>query len=135
MKKYLLLFVMMIAVLVVSGCGTKYPLGYEFGLKTGESAGIEDENLEFTFIEVAGDSRCPADVTCIWAGEATFTVRISTDGFDEEVEVVQTGLTNGTEPAEYGDYSVVFRLLPYPMSAQEFDPDSYTLWIATEKVR
>ncbi len=38
-------------------------------LHVNESAFIESENLQITLNRI-DDSRCPSDVTCIWAGEA-----------------------------------------------------------------
>lgn len=46
--------------------------GQEALLHPGERAVFEadGERLEVLFVGVTADSRCPVDVTCIWAGEA-----------------------------------------------------------------
>ncbi|MDO9445893.1 MAG: hypothetical protein Q7K37_11305, partial [Dehalococcoidia bacterium] len=46
--------------------------GQEAFLQPGERAVFEagGERLEVLFVGVTADSRCPVDVTCIWAGEA-----------------------------------------------------------------
>jgi hypothetical protein len=46
--------------------------GQEALLHPGERAVFESdgERLEVLFVGVTADSRCPVDVTCIWAGEA-----------------------------------------------------------------
>jgi len=46
--------------------------GQEAFLHPGERAVFEadGERLEVLFVGVTADSRCPVDVTCIWAGEA-----------------------------------------------------------------
>ncbi len=48
-------------------------LGEEFELAVHQTAQITDENISITFQEVLEDSRCPVDVTCIWAGLAKAT--------------------------------------------------------------
>lgn len=40
----------------------------DFMLKTGESVQIERGLGLITFIKIVEDSRCPTNVTCVWAG-------------------------------------------------------------------
>jgi len=47
-----------------------------FELHIGETATLETENLEVTFESLLGDSRCAADVTCIWEGQAEIRLRV-----------------------------------------------------------
>lgn len=59
--------------MLLAACGTgaaspsPLPLDVEIVLAPGESVGSE---LRLTFDRVASDSRCPADVQCIWEGDA-----------------------------------------------------------------
>lgn len=46
-----------------------------FTLRVGESAYSPDIG-RFQLREVRDDSRCPADVTCVWAGDAVVTVML-----------------------------------------------------------
>ena len=48
----------------------------------GESLNIED--LEFKFVAVESDSRCPKGVQCIWAGEAVVLLDVFKNG--EKIE-------------------------------------------------
>ena len=53
--------------------------GEEFTVKIGEQVLVKDTNLTVRFLRVAEDSRCPVDVTCVWAGNARleFELRVS----------------------------------------------------------
>jgi hypothetical protein len=55
-------------------------LDSEFELAVDESGIIEAENLRIDFWNVAGDSRCPVDVVCVWEGEAIIELNIFKSG-------------------------------------------------------
>jgi hypothetical protein len=55
-------------------------LDSEFELAVDESGIIEAENLRIDFWNVAGDSRCPVDVVCVWKGEAIIELNIFKSG-------------------------------------------------------
>ena len=48
-------------------------------LARGQQAVIADESLTIELVEI-NDSRCPAKVTCIWAGHAAVTLQVSKPG-------------------------------------------------------
>lgn len=48
----------------------------EFELGLGDTALLADTDIEITFSVVTGDSRCPSDVVCITAGQATILLLI-----------------------------------------------------------
>ncbi|MDA1349416.1 MAG: hypothetical protein O3A47_11225 [Chloroflexi bacterium] len=87
-----------------------------FKIKEGDSAALVSESLEVRFDAVVSDSRCPANVTCIWAGEAKVAVSLA-DSSGNEIGKVE--LTIGADPdaayANVGDYSIALMALdPYP---------------------
>ncbi|WP_019634187.1 hypothetical protein [Actinomadura atramentaria] len=49
--------------------------GTEFTLAPGESVRVRGAPLTLTFVRVAGDSRCPREVQCVWQGDATVVLR------------------------------------------------------------
>ena len=51
-------------------------LGDSFDLKNGESVSIKNEQLNFQFVNVPEDSRCPIGALCIWAGNAKVVIKI-----------------------------------------------------------
>ena len=69
------------------------PLDEPFPLRVEQSADITGTPLRLHFVAVTEDSRCPADVVCVWAGNARVQLRAERggDGDSEEVRL-NTGL-------------------------------------------
>jgi hypothetical protein len=75
-----------LAVAVSSGCLSLAPsrvnaprevsLGSAFDLRVGDAVRIAGEPLTITFDRVTDDSRCPTNVTCVWAGDAIVHLRL-----------------------------------------------------------
>lgn len=61
---------------------------YSSTLQIGEMLNLGNRSLKFK--NVVSDSRCPKDVTCIWAGEAIVSVEVYEDGkcIEEKLIVV-----------------------------------------------
>lgn len=109
-------------------------LDSQFELKIRQQAIIESEDVTVTFVEVAGDSRCPSDVVCIWQGQAMVTVAVEVDGED----IGESTLVIGADPAPsaaFGQYSVrLVGLEPYPQSSTPTDPEDYVAGFVVSKV-
>ena len=60
---------------IPAGADVQDSLPTELSLKAGEERAVA--GVKVGFREVRGDSRCPADVQCIWAGDATAVVMVS----------------------------------------------------------
>jgi len=54
--------------------------GETFELRIGQIAATSDGSLFLTLGGVESDSRCPVDVTCVWAGNAAVTIGTGTAG-------------------------------------------------------
>jgi hypothetical protein len=54
-------------------------LGDPFHVQQGESVELT-QGVNLKFIEVTNDSRCPADVSCIWQGEAVLEIELLAQG-------------------------------------------------------
>jgi len=67
--------------------GSATTLDAPIQLAPGESAVFKAEKLEVTFVAVVSDSRCPSDVTCVWAGELVVRLAIRSDGRQTEHEL------------------------------------------------
>src|SRR6267142_1883225 len=52
-------------------------LDREFKLKVGEQVALKRTHLRIKFVTVENDSRCPKDVTCVWAGNAAVRIQLS----------------------------------------------------------
>jgi hypothetical protein len=74
--------------------------GEDFTLRVGKSATIPTAGLRLTFVAVTGDSRCPEDVVCVWAGSAPIELRVQLPGRDtalllDPTQGPQTGIVEG----------------------------------------
>jgi hypothetical protein len=49
-------------------------------LDEGETSTLPSFNAALTFNRKTEDSRCPIDVTCVWAGEATVLLTLTVEG-------------------------------------------------------
>ena len=65
-------------------------LNQEFELKAGEKVSVEGLKIDFEM--VAEDSRCPVDVTCVWAGNAKVVLKVSKRGRRASGFTLNTGL-------------------------------------------
>ena len=69
--------------LALAGCGTApaaksqtVDLGAEVTLAPGATVSVKAAEMQVRFVSVTEDSRCPRDVTCIWAGEVKVQIEI-----------------------------------------------------------
>jgi len=59
-----------------SSTAPSVPLNEEFTMAPGESVAIERAAIFVQFVGVEGDSRCPADTFCVWAGDALVKIEV-----------------------------------------------------------
>jgi hypothetical protein len=93
----------------------------EFSLRRGELASVDGGNLLITFLAVIEDSRCPADVVCVWQGDAAMTFRIERATAQAPFVALDT-LHTELQPqvATRAGYRVEVKgLQPYPYSSDE----------------
>ena len=107
-------------------------LGQEFTLPVGETADIEGESLSIKFVEVISDSRCPAGVQCVWAGEAQCRLRFTYAGSLAEMVIVQPG-GDVVSTDYFIMYKVAFKLEPYPQGGQQIAASEYKLLMTVTK--
>ena len=80
-------------IIATSGCAgikttsTVNP-GASFTLAPGEAAVVKGADASIAFNKVTDDSRCPVDVTCVWAGDAHVEVAISRNGAPDETIIL-----------------------------------------------
>ena len=81
----------------------------------GELVIINDVTLEF--LEVLEDSRCPKDVTCVWAGQAKVLVQVTEAGkSSQQVELLFGGNKDNLLFASEEFNLKGISLSPYPTS-------------------
>ncbi len=103
-----------------------------FDLKMGETANI-DSKFQITFLNVTSDSRCPADVVCIWQGEVSVKVNVTKDGKGSE-HILTLGESDSLAMKTFDGYFVRLTTVePYPFSTNQTKPSEYvaTLFAST----
>lgn len=90
------------------------PLGEDFRLAVKQIAVVDGEPLTVRFASVVSDSRCPAGVQCVRAGEARLEIGIQQAGLQPALDTLATAPPLPTR-ASLGAYDVaVVGLAPEP---------------------
>lgn len=138
MWKYRLCLMTFFAAVTVVGCvgfnALQVNLDDEFTLSIGQRAVIKGEELQVLFQEITGDSRCPADVNCIWQGEVTCNIEITYKGNSSQIALTQPGLSDEYAVTQYQGYKFSIKVTPYPRSGQKITPDMYRLHMIVSKL-
>jgi hypothetical protein len=136
--------VLLLGVLICAGIGSgcardlprpsQVPVGRPFELRAAASATLDD-GLTVTFQGVRSDSRCPMDVVCISAGDATVIVRLaSRDGGQAERELHTNPGTTGAANISYLSYGITLvGLAPSPRSDRPLRPEDYVATLTVER--
>ena len=103
------------------GAAVAGQIGQPFLLEVGSTARLQEEPLEIQFVGVAEDSRCPANVNCIWAGQAKIALNVSTaGGAISNVELILSGEAEDLATQSFGGYLITLSALdPYPGTVQQ----------------
>ncbi|MDD5037784.1 MAG: hypothetical protein PHN78_00460 [Dehalococcoidales bacterium] len=138
MWKYsLYLMAFLATVMNLSGCGSdeiQVHLNEEFSLSVGQYGVVSGENLKIKFKEVTEDSRCPKDVTCVWAGRATCMIELIQSELSNRMMLTEPGLTVEYSKDTYEEYELMFRVTPYPEAGKQIPMDAYRLHLIVSKL-
>jgi hypothetical protein len=99
-------------------------LDEEFTVKVGEQIEIKDINLRITFRSVQEDSRCPVDVTCVWAGNAKLSMEVKRS----KKKFIEASLNTTLNPQEieFKGYTVkLLRVTPERKANASPEPADY----------
>lgn len=132
----LLIGIALLGLANLSGCAPavveEAQLDEPFTLFVRQTAQIGD--LRIRFIGVPEDSRCPADVECVWAGNAKIVLGVSLkDSTDETVLTLSSTL----DPREalYAGYRIRFvSLKPERFSERTINPAEYRVTLIVSRV-
>ena len=114
--------------LALAGCGAApaqelqaVDPGAEVTLAPRATAAVKNAEIKVTFVAVTEDSRCPRDVTCIWAGEVKVQLEVQqASQVASQVEILERGSTVA------GKYRVTLvRVEPQPTSTARIAPQDY----------
>jgi hypothetical protein len=114
------------------------PIPTDLQLRVGDTATLDGGALQVSLVKVEEDSRCPANVMCVWAGRAVVRLHATVDGTDRGE--VTASLYPGRPRQQPSDLDAVVDryvlsltgLQPYPMAGQDQPADQE---VATIRVR
>jgi hypothetical protein len=110
------------------------PATTEVTLRYGEDRQLDNSVLRVTFVRVVEDSRCPAGVLCIWAGNAVVEIGIAA-GMGPTVPLQ----INATMDPRYADWNgvrvTVLELAPLPRADTPIKPEDYSVKLRLEAIR
>jgi hypothetical protein len=93
---------------------------------------IANSDLRLSFERVSADSRCPSDVVCVWAGNATAHIRVTNDGQVPREFAINS--TTAPMDASFDGFHLKFvSLTPVPVSTAQIDPKAYRLTVRLER--
>ena len=123
--------VALLALLAACSRATSAPIevvpGQSIQLAERQSARVSDSAVLVQFMG-ANDSRCPADVVCVWAGEAAVALWFSGAG-SERADTLH--LVMKRNAVTYGGYLFeAADLQPYPRSQEQNAPKTLTLRVS-----
>jgi len=102
-------------------------------VKLGEA--VEQNGITVKFDDVITDSRCPKNVTCIWAGEVVVLVTLYNDGKKLEQKKLTLSPTSQLQDLTGNLYATNtlkltgFNVFPYPDTKAKIDKKTYALKI------
>jgi len=103
--------------------------GSEVALTPGQAVAVRDADLKLRFIAVTADSRCPRDVTCVWAGEVKVQLEIQQASQPAAQAEVREG-----ESTSAGVWTVTLvRVEPQPASTAKIAPQDYRATLKIDK--
>ncbi len=131
--KYFLISAFLIFSFSVMGQDTSETRSYSAAMQQGELLNFGNRSLKFK--DVISDSRCPINVTCIWAGEAKVLVELFENGrfLEEKVLLVNSQNSSLSFLSEAVEYSISgIDLMPYPtIESKNTKPDySLKMWVS-----
>ena len=110
----------------------QHPLGRPFQLTIHQPVFVISPGiiLEVGFAKLVEDSRCPANVNCIWAGQAKILVEVRDVSYGESWDRYE--LTLGDGPVDFDGYSIEFLALdPYPPTPEAGADSEESVHVAT----
>jgi hypothetical protein len=131
-RRRLRLFTLLVCGFLFAACGGSptaadgpaFRLDQSFDLRAGETASLSSGDLTVTFESVPADSRCPVNVTCVWAGDATVQLRARSDAAAEGRPELHTNA--GPQEAAYAGFRIVLQKLePQPRDGTKLEPGDY----------
>jgi hypothetical protein len=95
--------------------------GQQFELKINQSASINSGEVKVNFLRVIEDSRCPADVDCVWSGQIQVAVNVSVKGSTPKtLSLINRAGNKNISTKKFKKYSIEFvKAEPYPKNTNQ----------------
>ena len=120
MIRYWCVSILIAVALAAWGRGGAATLNEPIQLAPGQWASFKAEKLEVQFVGIDDDSRCPNDVTCVWAGEVVVRLTLRRDSRNKEVSVKET------QGLAVDGYTIsILQVLPPRASSSPVPPADY----------
>jgi hypothetical protein len=96
-----------------------------------EPVAVADSAVRLRFAGVVEDSRCPREVTCVWAGRAVVEIEatVGEDGPQRTVRL-EVGAGEASRADLFGVLVAAEELAPYPSASAATQRDAYRLRLA-----
>ena len=109
-------------------------LGREFEIRAGQRTTVKGTRLQIRFAAVENDSRCPSDVTCVWAGNAAVQLQLGSGKRSKTVTLNTSNSPSFVGEVEYQGYKVkLIGLSPYPRSDRKIAKRDYRATLLVSK--
>jgi hypothetical protein len=107
-------------------------MGVAFDIGVGEGVEVSGQGVTLHLAAVPADSRCPASVTCVWAGEAALAIGLTTRELSRDVTL--TVSAEGVGAVEVSGYRVrALALEPYPQEPGVIPQADYRATLVVER--
>lgn len=116
-----------LAAACATSTGAVRPVGLNQETELAPGQSVQSGALRVTFKEVDGDSRCPADVVCVWEGDALVKVELRDQGGEPAARELHTS-GSGARTVTYAGFQVeLVRLSPQTHSQKPIPAEDYRL--------
>lgn len=101
-------------------------------LSFGQTAVLDQGPLEVMFFDVGSDSRCPEDVTCVWAGDVEIQLMVTEN--NKELSWVLHSHPDFSNQYSTGEYTIkLSKVEPSPKSYQKISKEEYRISLIISK--
>lgn len=110
------------------------PAEGELLLRIGQEARVPGTIVRVAFLAVRDDSRCPIDVTCVWAGDAHVVLALALGTGPSSDHVLHWNPEAGPGSVTLGTYRVsLVSLDPLPRAGEPLPTDAYRVRVKVER--
>ncbi len=107
-------------------------LGTNFDMISNQTTTVQPVGIVIHMINMS-DSRCPSDVTCIWAGQAKVNLEVRINGNANLLTLTSTA--GGMDSKSLGNYVVqLIKISPYPTSKTNIKLSDYVLTLKVSTI-